>query len=124
MKHAAHPDVIDALAAAINARDLGALDAVFTDDIVMEWPQSGERIRGAHSRRAHRPRDGVLDQAVPRARLARAVGRTHVMRQRRVVARAGGQRTGALTGCHSERSAEGAESRNRARPGSEFPLSG
>ncbi|HEX6053179.1 MAG TPA: nuclear transport factor 2 family protein [Gemmatimonadaceae bacterium] len=51
MNDTAHPDVIDALAAAINARDLAALDAVFTDDIVMDWPQSGERIRGAKNRR-------------------------------------------------------------------------
>jgi len=36
---------IDALVAAINARDHSALDRVFTEDVVLEWPQSGERIR-------------------------------------------------------------------------------
>ena len=51
MRNAPHPHVIDALAAAINARDLEALNAVFTEDIVMEWPQSGERIRGEKNRR-------------------------------------------------------------------------
>ena len=51
MSDTPHPRVIDALIAAINARDLHALDAVFTDDIVMEWPQSRERIRGAQNRR-------------------------------------------------------------------------
>ena len=51
MSDTRYPAVIDALIAAINGRDLVALDAVFTDDIVMEWPQSGERIRGAENRR-------------------------------------------------------------------------
>jgi ketosteroid isomerase-like protein len=42
---------IEALVAAMNARDLRALDAVFTEDVVMEWPQSGERISGGKNRR-------------------------------------------------------------------------
>jgi ketosteroid isomerase-like protein len=42
---------VEALVAAINAADHAALDGVFTEDIVMEWPQSGERIRGAQNRR-------------------------------------------------------------------------
>ena len=36
---------------AINARDLDALDSVFTDDVVMEWPQSNEKIVGNSNRR-------------------------------------------------------------------------
>ena len=51
MSDAPHPAAIDALVAAINARDLEALDRVFTEDVVMEWPQSGERIRGGENRR-------------------------------------------------------------------------
>ena len=35
---------------AINARDLDALDSVFTDDVVMEWPQSNEKIIGNPNR--------------------------------------------------------------------------
>lgn len=43
--------VIEGLVAAINAADKAALDEVFTEDVVMEWPQSGERIRGSQNRR-------------------------------------------------------------------------
>ena len=45
------PRDTEALVAALNACDLGALDEVFTDDVVMEWPQSGERIVGGQNRR-------------------------------------------------------------------------
>src|SRR5438067_13184505 len=51
MSEARNRAAIDALVAAINARNLGALDKVFTEDIIMEWPQSGERIRGGSNRR-------------------------------------------------------------------------
>ena len=51
MSEAANRATIDALVAAINARDLRALDAVFTHDVVLEWPQSGERIVGQENRR-------------------------------------------------------------------------
>jgi hypothetical protein len=44
--------VIDSLVEAINARDLNALDNVFTEDAILEWPQSGERIIGSANRRA------------------------------------------------------------------------
>lgn len=42
---------IEALISAINKKDLAALDKVFTEDVIMEWPQSGERIRGGQNRR-------------------------------------------------------------------------
>jgi ketosteroid isomerase-like protein len=42
---------IEALVEAINGRDLAAFDKVFTEDVVIEWPQSGERIRGSQKRR-------------------------------------------------------------------------
>lgn len=51
MNEAKNRAAIEALVTAINARDLPALDKVFTEDIVMEWPQSGERIRGGKNRR-------------------------------------------------------------------------
>jgi ketosteroid isomerase-like protein len=57
---------IEALVAAINARDLQALDKVFTDDIVIEWPQSGERIRGGKNRREIYNRFPSLPHATPR----------------------------------------------------------
>jgi ketosteroid isomerase-like protein len=43
---------IEAFVAAMNARDLAALDRVFTSDVILEWPQSGERIVGGENRRA------------------------------------------------------------------------
>jgi ketosteroid isomerase-like protein len=51
MSEAANRATIEALMAAISAGDRAALDEVFTEDIVMEWPQSGERIVGAQNRR-------------------------------------------------------------------------
>jgi ketosteroid isomerase-like protein len=57
---------IAALVAAINARDLQALDKVFTEDVVMEWPQSGERINGGQNRREIYRRMPTLPNVVPR----------------------------------------------------------
>jgi len=57
---------IEALAAAINGKDLGALDRVFTEDVVMEWPQSGERIRGGQNRREIYRRFPSLPNVTPR----------------------------------------------------------
>ena len=66
MSEARHPAVIDALVAAINAGDLQAFDRVFTDDVVMEWPQSGERIRGEANRREIYSRFPSLPKVTPR----------------------------------------------------------
>lgn len=66
MSEARHPAVIDALVAAINAGDLEAFDRVFTDDVVMEWPQSGERIRGNANRREIYARFPSLPKVTPR----------------------------------------------------------
>ncbi len=57
---------IDELVHAMNARDLAALDRVFTDDVVMEWPQSGERIRGNANRREIYTRFPTLPKVTPR----------------------------------------------------------
>ena len=51
MSDAKNRATIEALVAAINGRDLAALDKVFTEDVVLEWPQSGERVRGGQKRR-------------------------------------------------------------------------
>ena len=40
-----------ALVTAMNAGDLGALNEIFTEDVVLEWPQSNERIVGNANRR-------------------------------------------------------------------------
>lgn len=66
MSEARNRATIEGLIAAINARDLAALDRVFTDDIVMEWPQSGERIRGNANRREIYSRFPSLPKVTPR----------------------------------------------------------
>jgi ketosteroid isomerase-like protein len=38
--------MIDEYWSALNARDMARLADFFTDDVVVEWPQSGERMRG------------------------------------------------------------------------------
>jgi len=65
MSEAAHPAAIDALVNAINANDLQALDAVFTEDVILEWPQSGERIRGGSDRREIYRRFPSLPKVTP-----------------------------------------------------------
>ena len=57
---------IEALIAALNKRDLAALDKVFTEDVIMEWPQSGERIRGGQNRREIYDRFPLLPSVKPR----------------------------------------------------------
>jgi ketosteroid isomerase-like protein len=57
---------IEALVAAINAADHSALDQVFTEDVVMEWPQSGERIVGGQNRREVYSRFPSLPKVTPR----------------------------------------------------------
>ena len=42
---------IEKLIARLNRRDVGVMDEVFHDDALMDWPQFGERIRGAENRR-------------------------------------------------------------------------
>src|SRR5262249_26485391 len=57
---------IEALVDCINRDDRGAMDGVFTDDVVMDWPQSGERIRGAANRREVYARFPSLPRVTPR----------------------------------------------------------
>lgn len=44
-------DVVRRLVACINERRVEVMDELFHDDAVMDWPQSGEVIRGAANRR-------------------------------------------------------------------------
>ena len=44
-------ETVEALIATLNAGDIDGMDAVFHEDAVMEWPQSGERIVGGDDRR-------------------------------------------------------------------------
>lgn len=57
---------VQALVAAINAGDLQALEQVFTADVVIEWPQSGERIKGEKNRREIYGRFPSLPKVTPR----------------------------------------------------------
>jgi len=66
MSESSNRATIDALVAAINGRDLEALDRVFTKDVIMEWPQSGERIRGEKNRREIYSRFPSLPKVTPR----------------------------------------------------------
>lgn len=45
-------DTVEALIATLNAGNVEGMDAVFHEDAVMEWPQSGERIVGGDARRS------------------------------------------------------------------------
>ena len=66
MSEAGNRAAIDALVKAITASDLQALDQMFTEDVVLEWPQSGERIRGESNRREIYRRFPSLPQVTPR----------------------------------------------------------
>jgi ketosteroid isomerase-like protein len=48
----ANETVVHRLINCINERHIEVMDELFHDDAVMEWPQSGERVRGAENRRA------------------------------------------------------------------------
>jgi ketosteroid isomerase-like protein len=44
-------DVIERLIGCINNRDISVMDELFHEDAVMDWPQSGEVVRGGDNRR-------------------------------------------------------------------------
>ena len=61
---------IQQFVAAINARDMDLFDAMYDDDVVIQWPQSGEVIRG-------KEKIGALREAYPTpptAALRRIIG--------------------------------------------------
>lgn len=57
---------VERLIEGLNAKDISVMDEVFHDDAVMEWPQSGERIRGAEARRGVYGRFETLPTITPR----------------------------------------------------------
>jgi len=59
-------ETLEALVGALNAGDLEALDRVFASDIIMEWPQSRERIVGGQNRREVYSRFPSLPNVTPR----------------------------------------------------------
>jgi SnoaL-like domain len=59
------------LVGAINAREMEPFDAIYHDDVVIEWPQSGEVIRGKHNIRELRL---ARPTAQPTATLRRIIG--------------------------------------------------
>ncbi len=44
--------VVDRLVACLNDRRTEVMDELFHEDAIMDWPQSGERVRGGDNRRA------------------------------------------------------------------------
>jgi hypothetical protein len=58
------------LVEAVNTRDMDYFDALYHDDVVIEWPQSGEVIRGRHNIRQLR----LAYPTPPTATLRRVVG--------------------------------------------------
>jgi ketosteroid isomerase-like protein len=44
--------VVERLIGCINDRNIGVMDELFHEDAVMDWPQSGEQVRGGDNRRA------------------------------------------------------------------------
>lgn len=66
MGEAENRATVEALVAAINGNDRAALDKVFSEDAVIEWPQSNERIRGGQNRREIYSRFPSLPKVMPR----------------------------------------------------------
>jgi len=66
MSDAENRATVEALIAAINGNDRPALDKVFAEDAVIEWPQSGERINGGQNRREIYNRFPSLPKVTPR----------------------------------------------------------
>ena len=51
MKNKSNIKIINLLVSAINENNLEAMDKLFAGNVVLEWPQSGERIIGDSNRR-------------------------------------------------------------------------
>jgi hypothetical protein len=46
-----HREAIERLVEGLNQGDAGVMDELFHEGAVMDWPQFGERVRGAENRR-------------------------------------------------------------------------
>jgi ketosteroid isomerase-like protein len=62
--------VIDRLVACINDRQVNVMDELFSDDAIMDWPQSGEMVVGAENRRAIYGAFPSLPEITPRRMLS------------------------------------------------------
>ena len=51
-RNPANEAVVERLIACINDRQIDVMDELFSEDSVMDWPQSGERVVGGDARRA------------------------------------------------------------------------
>ena len=58
---------IEELIRTINAGDRAGMDLLFTDELIMEFPQSGERIRGAANRKEVYHHFPSLPKVTPRS---------------------------------------------------------
>lgn len=66
MGEAENRATLEKLVASLNANDLKSFDEVFTDDVVIEWPQSAERIVGNDNRRKIYDQFPSLPNVTPR----------------------------------------------------------
>ncbi len=62
--------VVGRLVEAINSSNLEMMDDLFAEDVVMDWPQSGERIVGGENRRAVYRAFPALPAITPRRMLS------------------------------------------------------
>jgi hypothetical protein len=62
--------VIGRLIDCINAGKIEVMDELFTDDAIMDWPQSGERVVGAENRRGIYGSFPQLPKITPRRMLS------------------------------------------------------
>jgi len=63
---ASNKESVERLLAGINGGNVSVMDEVFHNDALMDWPQFGERIRGAENRRNVYANIPVLPRVAPR----------------------------------------------------------
>jgi ketosteroid isomerase-like protein len=63
---ASNKESVERLLAGINGGNVSVMDEVFHNDALMDWPQFGERIRGAENRRNVYANIPVLPKVAPR----------------------------------------------------------
>ncbi len=71
MSEPTNEEIVRSYIAAMEAHDLDGMERLRHEDYVLEWPQSGERIRGAANARAI---DEHIPQGLPELESVRIVG--------------------------------------------------
>lgn len=61
-----HHEAIEKLVDGLNRGEVGVMDELFHEDAIMDWPQFGERVRGAENRREVYARLPALPAITPR----------------------------------------------------------